>query len=131
MSIAFKCDRCGEFGAGNPRKIDYGYRNFELCPTCSVELNLFLNGAELIKEPEEGTDVEPVDTTQTVDYEIKTLIYESSNSHDCETIYSCPYCGEKISSWTLFHQERENKESDGTYKPYCPECGKFVKERKY
>lgn len=131
MSIAFRCDRCKDFGAGNPRKVKYSSREYELCPKCSTEMNRFLNGAEVVKELEGGTNVSPADTSKDVDYEIKQLIYESTNSHDCETIYSCPYCGEKISSWTLYHQERESRESDDTYRPHCPECGKFVIERKY
>ena len=111
MSLAFRCDRCKDFGAGSPRKVKYASREYELCPKCSTEMNRFLNGAEVVKEVEEGIDTSPIDKTQTIDYEIEYLIYESTNPHDCETIYSCPYCGKKISSWTLYHQERENRES--------------------
>lgn len=45
-------------------------------------------------------------------------IWESFNSHDCETIYSCPHCKKKFSSWDIYHQE---KNENGT-KGYCPEC---------
>lgn len=48
----------------------------------------------------------------------KRAIYESFNSHDCEAWYRCPVCGEKISSWIIYHQK---KNENGTNK-YCPCC---------
>ena len=47
-------------------------------------------------------------------------IFESYNNHDCETIYSCPKCFKKFSSWDIFSQRRKLNEN-GTNK-YCPNC---------
>ena len=45
-------------------------------------------------------------------------IMQSYNSHDCETFYKCPSCGEVFGDWIVFHQE---KNKNGT-KNYCPFC---------
>ena len=47
----------------------------------------------------------------------KKLIYEGFSSHDCETWYSCPYCGKKIGGY-LFPPQRKDER---IYCPYCKE----------
>lgn len=47
-------------------------------------------------------------------------IYQSYNSHDCEAWYKCPVCNELFSSWSVYHQ---SKNENGTNE-YCPKCKK-------
>lgn len=54
----------------------------------------------------------------------KKLVYVSFNSHDCETIYKCPYCNKLVSSWLLpSAYATENGE-----KAFCPYCNKEVEK---
>lgn len=120
MAYAFKCDRCKQYSEGIPYKVIMHRREHEICDACDRKLESFMKGVELVEDvPEDTTkDEEQVDPGP-----IKQLIYESYNSHDCETIYSCPHCGEKISSWSLIYQRQDGKDS------HCPHCKGLVKEK--
>lgn len=48
----------------------------------------------------------------------KKAIYQSYNSHDCETFYKCPQCNEVFGDWTIYGQE----ENENGTKDYCPKC---------
>jgi DNA-directed RNA polymerase subunit RPC12/RpoP len=47
-------------------------------------------------------------------------VWQSYNSHDCETFYKCSLCNKVFGDWDVFHQI---KNENGT-KHYCPYCKK-------
>ena len=53
---------------------------------------------------------------------VERLKYVSFSSHDCESIYECPYCKKKYYSWNMFNRGIK----EGTIFK-CDECGKEIK----
>lgn len=45
-------------------------------------------------------------------------LWQSFNSHDCETYYRCPVCNKLFGDWLLFLQ----KPNENGTKDYCPHC---------
>jgi hypothetical protein len=50
----------------------------------------------------------------------KRAIFKHFDGHDCETWYTCPYCGKTFGEWEVFRQ----KQNENGTKRYCPYCKK-------
>lgn len=48
--------------------------------------------------------------------ELPKAIYQSFNSHDCETYYRCPLCDKVFGSWSYSYKDQE-----------CPICNKKIR----
>lgn len=74
-----------------------------------------LEGIDEVKEKEQPKDDGQKETK-------KRAVFKHFDGHDCETWYTCPYCGKTFGSWEVFRQ----KQNENGTSEYCPRCKKEV-----
>ena len=93
------CDRCKQqIPTKSSYEVSLSYLGvkLDLCSKCEEELKTWI-GNKKTEELDEKTDKEAPE-----------IIYCSYSAHDQESWYKCPYCGEGIGSWQLFHAGIKN-----------------------
>ena len=107
------CDRCKEqIPTKSSYEVSLSYLGvkLDLCSKCEEELKAWICG----KKTEE--------LNKKTDKEAPELIYCSYSGHDQEAWYKCPYCGESIGSWQLFHAGIKKGQVFT-----CKKCGKKIR----